>query len=731
MSIEDKQKGCCHMSTQNQQHILFSPKPSNSNYYTCPMHPEIIQEEPDICPKCGMELELKINNSQAGPSNELLDISKRFWIATILTIPLLLFTMGAHLPGARFIIHNMSSTFYFWIQFALATPIILWCGWPLLMRGILSIIRRELNMFTLIAMGIGIAYSYSIGVSFFASRLPIGFRNYYFEVSATITTLVLMGQLLELRARKKTGSALSALLDLSPKTARKIDNDIEKEILLEQVKVDDLLRVRPGERVPVDGEVIEGKSSIDESMITGESIPVEKEVGSHIIGGTLNIAGSFIMRATKVGEGTVLSQIVKLVADAQRSRASIQRLADFISSYFVLIVFFIAMITFFIWTFLVPETSMAYGLISAITVLIIACPCAIGLATPMSIMVGMGRAAQAGILIKGAENIEIFEKIDILVVDKTGTLTVGKPSLDTIISTSSLNELEVLSLAASLEYLSEHPLADAIVKAAKERHITLQEVKGFSAEIGKGVKGTIGNKEIVLGNSKIMERFNIKLDEKLLKKVEELRQKGQTAMFLMVDEEMVGIVGVIDRVKESTPMALKALRKEGIKVVMVTGDHYVNAKAVAKQLNIETVEAEVTPQEKSEIIKKLKQQGFKVAMAGDGINDAPALAESDLGIAMSTGTDIAIESADIILVKGDLMGIARARKLSKRVMRNIIENLFLAFIYNILSIPVAAGAVHSLTGLFLNPMVAAAAMSLSSIAVIANALRLRNLNLEV
>jgi Cu+-exporting ATPase len=723
-----KNKSCFdhHENKYAEQHTLIN----SSTLYTCPMHPEIIRDHPGICPICGMALEPKTITTEVVPNEELIDMSRRFWISVGLTIPILLLTMGIHIPGVSSAIHLISPHTSSWIQFFLATIVTLWCGWPLLKRGWFSLVERHLNMFTLIALGTSVAYAYSVIALLFPDLFPLAFRaangeaNLYFEAAAAITALVLMGQVLELKGRERTGSALRALLDLSPKTARRIREGIENDISLDEVQVNDYLRVRPGEKVPIDGDVMEGRSSVDESMITGESIPVEKEKGSKVIGGTLNISGSFIMRTERIGKETMLAQIVQLVSEAQRSRAPIQRLADLISSYFVPAVLLIAIITFFVWTFLGPSPAMTYGLISAIAVLIIACPCALGLATPMSIMVGMGRGAQSGILIKNAESLERFEKVNALVIDKTGTLTVGKPSLKNIIPATGFNEVQILLLAASLENQSEHPLAGAILKAAKERDIILENITEFSAEIGKGVTGIFKDKKIALGNIKLLELLNISSDS-LEEKAKELRQSGETVMYVVVENQLAGLISVSDSIKDSTARALKALRDEGIHIVMVTGDNRVTANAVAQELGIDAIEAEILPQQKSVIVKQLQAQGYIVAMAGDGINDAPALAEADIGIAMGTGTDVAIHSSGITLVKGDLMGIVRALQLSKKVMRNIRENLFLAFIYNILCIPIAAGILYPWTGILLNPIIGALAMSLSSISVIGNALRLR------
>lgn len=723
-----KNKSCCDHKKSTR--IVQEERTDEIVQYTCPMHPEIIRNAPGNCPICGMALEPKTISIENVQNSELIDMSRRFWISLILTIPILFLTMGQHIPWFSSIIETISPRISAWVQFALATIVTLWCGWPLLKRGFDSLINRHLNMFTLISLGTTIAYGYSIIAILFPDLFPAGFRshgevNLYFEAASAITALVLMGQVLELKGREQTGGALRALLDLSPKMARKInDDDTEIDISLKEVNVNDYLRVRPGEKIPIDGKIIEGHSSIDESMITGESIPVEKNKNSKVIGGTLNISGSFIMQAEHVGKETMLAQIVQLVSEAQRSRAPIQRLADLISSYFVLIVLIIAIITFLIWTFIGPSPAMTYGLISAISVLIIACPCALGLATPMSIVVGMGKGAQAGILVKNAESLERFEKVNALVIDKTGTLTVGKPIVQHIIPTSNFDENQILLLAASLENQSEHPLATAIVNAAKEQNISLKKVSDFSAEIGKGVKGIIENKKIALGNIKLLEDLKISSPQ-LEERSDQLRAGGETVMYVVVNQEVAGLISVSDPIKESTAHSLELLKKDGIHIVVVTGDNRLTANAVAKKLNIKNVEAEVLPQHKKDIVKKLQEKGFIVAMAGDGINDSPALAQADIGIAMGTGTDVAMQSSDITLVKGDLMGIVRARQLSKNVMKNIRQNLFLAFIYNILCIPIAAGILFPLDGILLNPIFAALAMSLSSVSVIGNSLRLR------
>lgn len=731
MADSNNTKCCDH---KHDSSTVTLNKSGNHFQYTCPMHPEIIRDKPGNCPICGMALEPKTISAEIIPNEELIDMSRRFWISVILTVPILFLTMGMHLPTLSSIVYFVPMKISAWIQFILATIVTLWCGWPLLKRGWFSIIDRHLNMFTLISLGTTIAYGYSVVALFFPDLFPSAFRshgevNFYFEAASAITALVLMGQVLELKGREKTGSALRALLDLSPKMARKINGVTDDEIPLDEIQVKDHLRVRPGEKIPIDGVVIEGRSSVDESMITGESIPVEKEKGSKVIGGTLNLSGSFIMLAEHVGKDTMLAQIVQLVSEAQRSRAPIQRLADLISSYFVPFVLLISIITFFMWTYFGPNPAMTYGLISAIAVLIISCPCALGLATPMSITVGMGRGAQAGILIKNAESLERFEKINALVIDKTGTLTVGKPTVKNIVAASGFDENQILLMAASLENQSEHPLASAIVKAAKERRISLQKINDFSAEIGKGVKGNLDGKIIALGNIKLLDDMHISTAP-LEEKAKKLREQGETVMYVITENQLAGLIAVMDPIKESTAPALNILKSEGMHIVMVTGDNHITANAVAKRLGIENVEAEILPQKKSVIVKKLQEQGYKVAMAGDGINDAPALAQADIGIAMGTGTDVAIQSSGITLIKGDLMGIVRARMLSKKVMRNIRENLFLAFIYNILCIPIAAGLLYPWTGILLNPIIGALAMSLSSVSVIGNALRLKYIKIK-
>lgn len=734
---KNKEKNhCCHSKDQTSQIAHTHEKFPTGILYTCPMHPEIIQDRQGVCPICGMALEPKTISADATENGELVEMSRRFWVGIIFCVPLLFLTMGMQIPGVSKLMHFIPPHISSWLQFILATPVVLWCGFPLLQRGWYSVLHRGLNMFTLIALGVGVAYLYSIVAFMFPELFPPEFHaangevNLYFEAAAVITVLVLMGQVLELGGREVTGQALKSLLNLAPKMTSKINSDgTEVEISVDQVQVNDLLRVRPGEKVPVDGVITEGHSTVDESMVTGESIPVEKEKDSSVIGGTFNISGSFIFRAEHVGSDTMLSQIVQQVSEAQRTRAPIQRLADLIASYFVPAVILIAIITFFVWVFFGPRPSATYGLISAISVLIIACPCALGLATPMSIVVGMGRGAARGILIKDAESLERFEKIDTLIVDKTGTLTVGKPKLHSIIPAEGFSGNDILLFAASVEQGSEHPLAGAIVSAAKQHGMVLRDSTEFNAEIGKGIRGVVSQRQIALGNLKLLELLNINPDTFAIT-AEELRQQGQTVMFVVVDNKIAGLIAVSDPLKPTTAVAIRVLQQDGIRIMMVTGDGRTTAEAVAKTLGITDVKAEVLPQNKNDIVKRLRQEGHVVAMAGDGINDAAALAEADIGIAMGTGTDIAMQSANITLVKGDLMGIVRARQLSKNVMRNIRQNLFLAFIYNLACIPIAAGILYPFTGLLLSPMVGAAVMSLSSISVIVNALRLRHSSLE-
>jgi P-type Cu+ transporter len=696
--------------------------------YTCPMHPEIRQVGPGSCPICGMALEPEVASLDAPPNPELADMTRRFWVGLVLALPAVVLEMGGHLVGGHGWVDPTLSN---WIQFAFATPVVLWAGWPFFVRGAQSLVTRNLNMFTLIAMGTGVAYVYSVIGTVAPGIFPATFRGHggavavYFEAAAVITVLVLLGQVLELRAREATSGAIKALLQLAPKTARRIGDDgADHEVEIDALAVGDRLRVRPGEKVPVDGVILEGRSSLDESLVTGESMPVTKEAGSKVIAGTLNQSGGFVMRAEKVGRDTLLSQIVKMVADAQRSRAPIQRLADQVSGWFVPVVIVVALIAFGIWAWFGPEPRMAFGLVAAVSVLIIACPCALGLATPMSIMVGVGRGAQAGVLIKNAESLERMEKVDTLVVDKTGTLTEGKPKVVAIVPADGFSETDILRLAATVERASEHPLADAIVRAARERNLDLGKVKEFDSPTGKGATGKVEGKAIVLGNASFLQSLGIDA-QSLNDQGERLRGEGATVINMAVDGKLAGLFAIADPVKASTPDALKALAAEGIKVIMLTGDNRTTANAVARSLGITDVEAEVLPDQKSAVVAKLQKAGRIVAMAGDGVNDAPALAAAEVGIAMGTGTDVAMESAGITLLKGDLVGIVRARRLSQATMRNIRQNLFFAFIYNAAGIPIAAGILYPAFGLLLSPIIAAAAMALSSVSVVGNALRLK------
>jgi len=702
--------------------------------YTCPMHPQVRQIGPGSCPICGMALEPAEVSLNAAPSEELVDMTRRFWIGLLLTAPVFIMEMGGHLIGLAHVVLPQTSN---WLQLSLATPVVWWAGWPFFVRGWQSITNRALNMFTLIAMGTGVAWIYSIVATVAPGLFPDIFRGgdgsvaVYFEAAAVITVLVLLGQVLELRARERTSGAIKALLKLSPTTARRLDGgDAEEEINLDQVVAGDRLRVRPGDRVPVDGQVIEGNSNIDESMVTGESMPVRKQSGDQVIGGTINGQGSFVMRAEKIGRDTMLAQIVRMVSEAQRSRAPIQRLADIVASWFVPAVIVTAMLAFAAWAIWGPPPAMAHALIAAVSVLIIACPCALGLATPMSIMVGIGRGATAGVLIKNAEALERMEKVDTIVIDKTGTLTEGRPRVTAIRPASgNIDENELLRLAASLEQSSEHPLAAAIVAAAKERSIVLTKAVDFDSPAGKGVCGSVDGRRIVLGNAKFL--VELQIDAWVLEtQADELRQNGATVIFVAVDGVIAGMIAIADPVKESTPAAIDALHADGIRIVMLTGDNRTTAEAVARQLGIDEVEAEVLPDQKAAIVTRLREQGRIVAMAGDGVNDAPALATADVGIAMGTGTDVAIESAGVTLLRGDLLGIVRARRLSEATMRNIRQNLFFAFIYNTAGIPIAAGVLFPFFGILLSPIFAAAAMSLSSVSVIGNALRLRTIKLE-
>jgi Cu+-exporting ATPase len=679
-----------------------------------------------------MALEPELAGATSGRNPELIDMSRRFWVSLVLSVPVFALEMGGHLTNLHMV---LGQTWSNWLSLLLATPVVLWGGRPFFVRAWQSLLTRNLNMFTLIAMGTGVAWFYSVLATLQPGFFPPGFRGFdgavavYFEAAAVITVLVLLGQVLELRAREQTSGAIRALLDLAPKTARRIRADgTDEEVSLDVIAVSDRLRVRPGEKVPVDGEVIEGRSPLDESMITGESMPVAKEAGSKVIAGTLNTTGSFVMRAEKVGSDTMLARIVQMVAAAQRSRAPIQRLADQVSGWFVPAVIVVAIIAFATWVSFGPEPRYVYGLVAAVSVLIIACPCALGLATPMSIMVGVGRGAQVGMLIKNAEALERMEKVDTLLVDKTGTLTEGKPKVVAVVAGTGFDENEALRLAASVERASEHPLALAIVAAARERGLTLSDVSSFDSPTGRGVVGIVDAKRVSLGHAKFQKEFGV--DPSALEvEAEKLRQDGATAIFLAVDGKASSVIAIADPVKTTTPEALKLLGRGGVDVVIVTGDNRTTAQAVARRLGIKQVESEVLPEGKSAVVEKLRKQGHVVAMAGDGVNDAPALAAADVGIAMATGTDVAIESADITLLKGDLMGIVRARRLSQATMRNIRQNLFFAFIYNAAGIPVAAGVLYPLFGLFLSPVIAAPAMALSSVSVIANSLRLRHIGL--
>jgi len=700
--------------------------------YTCPMHPEVRQIGPGSCPICGMALEPLDVTAEQGPNPELIDMTRRFWIGLALTLPVFVLEMGGHVFGWH---HAIPPTLSNWVQLVLATPVVLWAGWPFFERAWQSIKTRNLNMFTLVAMGTGVAWTYSIIATLAPQIFPDAFRQadgavaVYFEASAVITVLVLLGQVLELRAREQTSGAIRALLDLTPKTARRIGSrGAEEDVALDEIVAGDSLRVRPGEKVPVDGVITDGRSSLDESMVTGESMPVTKGAGEHVIAGTLNQSGAFVMRAEKVGRETMLSQIVQMVAEAQRSRAPIQRLADQVSGWFVPLVIAVALIAFAAWSIFGPEPRFTYGLIAAVSVLIIACPCALGLATPMSIMVGVGRGAQAGVLIRNAEALERMEKVDTLVVDKTGTLTEGKPKVVNIVAADGFDETEVLRLAASVEVASEHPLAHAIVAAAKERGIELARVMGFDSPTGKGAIGIVERKRITLGNPRFLAELNI-ATAALESAAENFRSEGATSIFLAVDGKVAGVIAIADPVKRSTRAALDALRADRMRVVMLTGDNRTTAEAIARRLGITEVEAEVLPDEKSAVVERLQKEGRIVAMAGDGVNDAPALAAADVGIAMGTGTDVAMESAGVTLLKGDLQGIVRARALSEAVMSNIRQNLFFAFIYNAAGVPIAAGILYPAFGILLSPIIAAAAMALSSVSVIANALRLRHARL--
>ncbi len=736
---------CLHKFSANPESFLNKPEPqligitrapkpaaaAPGQKYTCPMHPEVINDGPGSCPICGMALEPMTVTLDQEENPELKDMTRRLWIAALLSIPVFLIGMSELIPGQP-LQEMFGMKALARIQLVLATPVVLWAGWSFFVRAWQSIVSRNLNMFTLIGLGVAVGYLFSVIAVVLPSLFPHSFRDHdgnvpvYFEAASVIVTLVLLGQVLELRARSRTGAAIRALLELAPKTARRLNaNGQEDDVPLDQVYAGDRLRVRPGEKVPVDGVVLEGLSAVDESMITGEPIPVEKHAGDKVVGATVNGTGSFVMRAERVGAETLLAQIVQMVADAQRSRARIQRLADVVSSYFVPAVVAIAVISFIVWSLWGPEPRMAYGLVNAVAVLIIACPCALGLATPMSIMVATGKAAQNGVLFKNAEAIEVMRQVDTLIVDKTGTLTEGKPQLQSIITNGVVDEPNLLRLAASLERSSEHPLAAAIVSGTRDRGIELTEATRFESITGKGVIGEIDGHRVGIGNRALLDEFKVD-DQTLSAKAEDLRSNGQTVMFVVVDDKPAGLIGVADPIKATTLEAVQQLHGEGIRIVMLTGDSRTTADAVARQLGIDEVVAEVLPEQKVDVVKKFQDSGRIVAMAGDGINDAPALAQAHVGIAMGTGTDVAMKSADITLVKGDLRGIVRARSLSRATMTNIKQNLFFAFVYNTLGVPIAAGVLYPFFGILLSPMIAAAAMSFSSVSVIANALRLRN-----
>tara|TARA_R110002124_G_scaffold116061_3_gene272283 strand:+ start:2549 stop:4888 length:2340 start_codon:yes stop_codon:yes gene_type:complete len=701
--------------------------------YTCPMHPEVRQSGPGDCPICGMGLEPEEVTADAGPSAELTDMTRRFWIGLVFALPVFLMEMGGHLFGIHQLMAPQLSN---WVQLVLATPVVLWAGWPFFVRGWRSLVSRNLNMFTLIAIGTGAAWLFSVLATVMPDIFPQAFRqadgavSVYFEAAAVVIVLVLLGQVLELRAREKTSGSIRALLDLAPATARRLDEQgNEEDVALEQVAVGDRLRVRPGDKVPLDGEILEGRSNVDESMVTGEPLAASRTVGDQVVGGSINGQGSFVMRADKIGRDTMLAQIVQMVSSAQRSRAPIQGLADRVAGYFVPVVVLVAVVAFVAWSIWGPEPPMAYGLIAAVSVLIIACPCALGLATPMSIMVGVGRGAQNGVLIRDAEALERLEKVDTVVIDKTGTLTEGKPSVVATRPAEGFDEAQLLQLAASLERGSEHPLANAIVEKAKSLELQLSEATDFDSPNGKGVVGQVDGQQVALGNRLLMQQLEVDIVAHT-EAAEQLRHDGATVIFAAVDGRMAGLIAIADPVKATTAEAIKALQDEGIEVVMLTGDNHTSAQAVARKLGIDRVEAEVLPEDKGRVVQALRDQGKVVLMAGDGVNDAPALATADVGIAMGTGTDVAIESAGITLLRGDLMGIVEARKLSRATMRNIRQNLFFAFVYNAVGVPIAAGILYPFMGVLMSPIIAAAAMSLSSVSVIGNALRLRSIKLK-
>ncbi|MCH2547381.1 MAG: copper-translocating P-type ATPase [Alphaproteobacteria bacterium] len=722
---EHQAKSCCH---HQHDHNEAKPLPKGADaskiMYTCPMHPEVRQLGPGSCPKCGMALEPETITGEEGENPELTDFRRRFWIGLVLSLPLLVLEMGGHFMD----FHLLDASISNWVQMVFATPVVLWAGWPFFERGWQSVKAKSLNMFTLVAMGTGVAWVYSVIATLAPGIFPDAFKSegvvpVYFEAASVIIVLVLLGQMLELKARERTGGAIKALLGLAPKTAKRVNGDKEEEIAIEDIQLGDLLRIRPGEKVPVDGVVVEGKSHVDESMVTGEPMPIEKTESAKVIGGTVNGNGSLIIKAEKIGSDTMLAQIVQMVADAQRSQAPIQRVVDKVSGWFVPIVIVIAIIAFIAWTVFATAQGFSYGLIAAVSVLIIACPCALGLATPMSIMVGVGRGAKAGVLIKNAGALEILEKVDTLVVDKTGTLTEGKPALTHVVSAGDLSEDEVLRLAASLEQGSEHPLAEAIVRGAEGKGVKLAKANEFEAVTGKGVKGNVDRKKVALGNTKLLDDMGVD-SSSLKEQADTYRAEGGTAMFVAVDGKLAGMIAVADPIKETTAKAIKDLHEAGLKIVMLTGDNDTTARSVAGKLGIDEVHADVLPQDKSRIVSELRDGGATIAMAGDGVNDAPALASAHVGIAMGTGTDVAMESAGVTLLRGDLNGIATAINLSRATMRNIRQNLFFAFIYNAAGVPIAAGVLYPFFGILLSPIIAAAAMSLSSLSVVANALRL-------
>jgi P-type Cu+ transporter len=732
--IRESKPGACPKCGMALEPVVPIVPDKSKTEWVCPMHPGIVRDAPGSCPICGMSLEPKTVSLEPAVNPELVDMNRRFWISVVLTIPLVFLAMRDHIPWIR--IENKTILPYLnWLELILATPVVLWGGWPLLVRGWQSLVNRSLNMFTLIGLGVSVAYVYSVISTILPDLFPTSFRNAggqvstYFEAAASITTLVLLGQVLELRARGQASAAIKALLGLAPKTARRIREDgTDEDVLLDQVQPGDILRVRPGEKVPVDGTVTEGTTSIDESMVSGEPIPVSKQHGDRVIGATVNGTGSFLMRAEKVGAETLLSQIIQMVAEAQRSRAPIQKLADIVSGYFVGTVLTISAVTFIVWAWTGPEPRMAYALINAVAVLIIACPCALGLATPMSIMVATGKGAMGGVLFKNAEAIEVMEKVQTLVVDKTGTLTVGKPKLVETVPSDGQDDRSILYLGASLERGSEHPLAAAIVAGARDEGIGQANVESFESITGKGVKGIIDGRRVALGNRRLLEDLGIEPGN-AADRAEKMRGEGDTVMFLAVDGKLAGMIGVADPIKETTPEAVRQLHEEHIRIVMVTGDSRTTATAVSSKLGLDEVIAEVLPDRKAEEVKRLQNEGQVVAMAGDGINDAPALAQAHVGIAMGTGTDVAMQSAGVTLVKGDLRGIVRARRLSRATMRNIKQNLFFAFVYNALGLPIAAGVLYPIFGILLSPIIAAAAMSFSSVSVIANSLRLKGIKL--